>query len=160
MTRASKIVQPLHKVAIPCALALFLTGLGAPRTKADVGVVLNESLDESVDRISQTGHIAVYFSRICAESPVKLRLCGPGENGSVMSNYINIGEDQSYEWNVVPLNIYLYGVENPHNRPIFGSNKIKHALEERYRDRYLTALCTSDSCRNSFKSEWREMVGA
>ncbi len=160
MTRGFAIIDLLRKLGISCVLVLFLTALLAPRANADVGVVLNESLDESVDRISQTGHTAVYFSRICAESPVRLRLCGPGENGSVMSNYINIGEDQSYEWNVVPLNIYLYGVEDPRNRPIFGSYKIKHALEERYRDRYLTALCTRDSCRNSFKSEWREMVGA
>src|SRR5215467_3062613 len=160
MIRGSKIAQLLRKLAMSCALALFLTGFVVPRANADVGVVLNESLDESVDRISSTGHSGVYFSRICAESPVKLRLCRPGENGSVMSNYINIGEDQSYEWNIVPLNIYLYGVEDPRNRPIFGSYKIKHALEERYRDRYLTALCTRNSCRNSFKSEWREMVGA
>src|SRR5215470_13213380 len=160
MTRGSTIVALFCKAGISCALALFLVGLLAPRANADVGVVLNESLDESVDRISQTGHTAVYFSRICAESPVKLRLCRPDENGSVMSNYINIGEDQSYEWNVVPLNIYLYGVEDPRNRPVFASNKIKHLLEERYRDHYLTALCTRDSCRNSYKSEWREMVAA
>jgi len=160
MTRASTIFELFRKMGISCALVLFLLGLLAPRAHADVGVVLNESLDESVDRISSTGHSAVYFSRICPESPVKLRLCGPGENGSVMSNYINIGEDQSFEWNVVPLNIYLYGVEDPRNRPIFGSFKIKHVLEERYRDHYLTALCTTDSCRNSSKSEWREMVAA
>jgi hypothetical protein len=91
---------------------------------------------------------------------VKLRLCRPGENGSVMSNYINIGEDQSFEWNVVPLNIYLYGVEDPENRPLFGSYKIKHALEERYRDRYLSPLCAGDPCKYSYKSEWREMVAA
>jgi hypothetical protein len=125
-----------------------------------VGVVLNESLDESVDRISSTGHSAVYFSRICPESPVKLRLCEPGENGSVMSNYINIGEDLPFEWNVVSLDIYLYGVEDPGNRPIFGSEKLKRLLEERYRDRYLSALCNTASCRDSSKSEWREMVAA
>jgi hypothetical protein len=125
-----------------------------------VGVVLNESLDSSVDRITGTGHSAVYFSRICPESPVKLRLCGPGEHGSVMSNYINIGEDQSFEWNVVPLNVYLYGVEDIQNRPIFGSYKIKHALEERYRTNYLSALCAGSPCINSNKSEWREMVAA
>jgi hypothetical protein len=85
---------------------------------ADVGVVLNESLDEDVDRISSTGHSAIYFSRICPESPVRLRLCGPGEHGSVISNYLNIGEDQQFEWNIVPLNIYLYGVEDPGNRPL------------------------------------------
>ena len=141
-------------------LVALLFALTCPRANADAGVVLNESLDLSVDRISETGHSAVYFSRVCAESPVKLRLCRPGENGSIMSNYINIGEDQSYEWNVVPLNVYLYGVEDLRNRPIFGSPKIKHVLEERYRDRYLAPFCTRAPCKYSEKSEWREMVGA
>jgi len=147
-------------IAIPCLLAFLLVCLACPRADADVGVVLNESLDTSVDRITGTGHSAVYFSRICPDSPVKLRLCGPGEHGSVMSNYINIGEDQSFEWNVVPLNIYLYGVEDMQNRPIFGSYKIKHVLEERYRKNYLSPLCAGAPCMNSYKSEWREMVAA
>jgi hypothetical protein len=147
-------------MAIPCLLALLFAGLVCPPASADVGVVLNESLDSSVDRITGTGHCAVYFSRICPDSPVKLRLCGPGEHGSVMSNYINIGEDQSFEWNVVPLNVYLYGVEDSENRPVFASYKVKHVLEERYRTKYLSALCAGDPCRNSYKSEWREMVAA
>jgi hypothetical protein len=139
---------------------LLLVCLSCPSARADVGVILNESLDSSVDRITSTGHSAVYFSRICAESPVRLRLCRPDEHGSVMSNYINIGEDQSYEWNVVPLSMYLYGVEDPQNRPVFGSNKIKHVLEERYREKYLSGFCESLPCRTSYKSEWREMVAA
>jgi hypothetical protein len=77
-----------------------------------------------------------------------------------MSNYINIGEDQSFEWNVVPLNVYLYGVEDIQNRPIFASFKVKHVLEERYRQNYLSSLCASTRCMNSYKSEWREMVAA
>ena len=132
----------------------------SPAAFADVGVVLNESLDEDMDRISSTGHSAVYFSRICPESPVRLRLCRPGETGSVMSNYINIGEDQPFEWNIVPLNIYLFGVEDPRNRPLFGSYKIKRLLEDRYRQRYLAGYCTVASCINSQKAEWREMVAA
>ena len=150
-------LRPLF-FAIPF-FSLFLH-FAAPLASADVGVVLNESLDEDFDRISSTGHSAIYFSRICPESPVKLRLCGPGELGSVMSNYVNIGEDASYEWNIVPLNIYLYGVEDPRNRPLFASYKIKHLLEDRYREKYLSAYCTSESCRSGAKSEWREMVAA
>jgi hypothetical protein len=134
--------------------------LACPRASADVGVVLNESLDESMDRITGTGHMAVYFSRICADSPTKLRLCGPGESGSVMSTYINIGEDHSFEWNIVPLNIYLYGVEDSRNRPIFGSFKIKRALEERYRENYLSGYCDTPACQTSGKAEWREMAAA
>jgi hypothetical protein len=125
-----------------------------------VGVVLNESLNSSLDRITGTGHSAVYFSRICPDSPVKLRLCRPDEQGSVMSNYINIGEDEPFEWNIVPLNVYLYGVEDPRDRPLFGSFKIKHLLEEGSRAKYLTTFCQSTSCTTSYKAEWREMVAA
>ncbi|MGH9504955.1 MAG: hypothetical protein ACRD20_19045 [Terriglobales bacterium] len=139
---------------------LLLTCLVSLPTFGDVGVVLNESLDTSVARITGSGHSAVYFSRICPESPVKLRLCHPGEQGSVMSNYTTLGEDQPFEWNVVPLSVYLYGVENPRYRPIVGSQKIKRVLEERYREKYLAEYCASESCRTSNKAEWREMVGA
>ena len=142
------------------ALGFLLACVVCPRAYGDVGVVLNESMDSSVDRITGTGHSAVYFSRICADSPLRLRLCRSDEHGSVMSNYINIGEDQPVEWNIVPLSIYLYGVEDPRNRPVFGSFKIKHVLEERYRAKYLSAYCQSTSCVTSYKSEWREMVGA
>ena len=138
---------------------LCVCGLGC-RAYASVGVVLNESLHESLDRITGTGHTAVYFSNICPETPIKLRLCGPGEYGSVMSVYINIGEDQPAGWNIVPVSVYLYGVEDPAKRPIFGSYKVKRALEERYREIYLSGLCTTAACQTSAKAEWREMVAA
>jgi hypothetical protein len=141
-------------------LVLLLACLAASPAYADVGVLLNESLDTSFARISGSGHSAVYFSRICAESPVKLRLCRPDEQGSVISNYTTLGEDQPFEWNIVPLSIYLYGVEDPQNRPLFASQKIKRALEERYRTKFLAGYCDSSTCRTSGKAEWREMVGA
>ena len=137
-----------------------LACLACSRAFGDVGVVLNESLDTSVARITSSGHSAVYFSRICPESPVKLRLCREGEPGSVMSNYTTLGEDQPFEWNVVPFNVYLYGVEDSRYRPIVGSQKIKHVLEERYRENYLSGYCTTESCMTSNSAEWREMVGA
>jgi hypothetical protein len=141
--------------------AFFLLAfLGCAPAHAGVGVILNESLDSSLERITGSGHTAVYFSHICPESPVKLRLCRPGEEGSVMSNYINLGEDQPYEWNIVSLSMYVYGVENSRNRPLVGTDKVKKALEERYREKYLAAYCSSDPCKTSDKAEWREMVGA
>ena len=152
--------RALTKGLFSLALTFVLAGLTCPRARADVGIVLNESLGVSVDRISGTGHSAVYFSRICPESPVKLRLCRPDENGSVMSNYVNIGEPQDFEWNIVPLNIYLYGVENSRFRPLFGSYAIKDLLEERYRTKYLQGYCEGPPCSTSPKAEWREMVGA
>jgi hypothetical protein len=147
-------------IRLATVLVLFFVCLVPSSAHADVGVLLNESLDTSFARISGSGHSAVFFSRICAESPVKLRLCRPDEQGSVMSNYTTLGEDQPFEWNIVPLSVYLYGVEDPLNRPLFGSQKIKHALEERYRTKFLAGYCDNPTCRTSGKAEWREMVGA
>jgi hypothetical protein len=152
-------IRTAEIIAVIVLVALCLT-FTASTAKADVGVLLNESLDTSFARISGSGHSAVYFSRICAETPVKLRLCRPDEQGSVMSNYTTLGEDQPFEWNVIPLSVYLYGVEDPQNRPLFSSQKIKHALEERYRTNFLAGYCDSETCRKSSKAEWREMVGA
>jgi hypothetical protein len=150
---------PLKRLLL-YVFTLMLVCLAGIPAHGDVGVVLNESLDTSVARITGSGHSAVYFSRICPESPVKLRLCRDHEQGSVMSNYTTLGEDQPFEWNVVPLNVYLYGVENSDYRPLVGSQQIKRVLEERYRENYLGDYCASESCQTSNKAEWREMVGA
>jgi hypothetical protein len=142
-------------------LAALVAVATAPRASADAGVILNESLDTSVARITGSGHSAVYLSRICPDgSPVKMRLCREGEEGSVLWNYTTLGEDSPYEWNIVPLSIYLYGVENPTDRPLMSSKEIKAALEERYRQKYLTGLCDTKKCLTSNSAEWREMVGA
>lgn len=154
------IQREVPKILLCFASAALFACLTCPQARADVGIVLNESMDSSVDKISGTGHSAVYFSGICPESPVKLRLCRSDESGSVMSNYINIGEEQKFEWNIVPLNIYLYGVEDPRFRPLFGSYKVKNLLEERYRIKYLVGYCDGPPCSTSYKAEWREMVGA
>jgi hypothetical protein len=152
----------IQRLLIICVLAVAVASLLlAPRACADAGVVLNESLDTSVARITGSGHSAIYLSNICPDnSPVKMRLCRPGEQGSVLSNYTTLGEDQPYEWNIVPLSIYLYGVEDPSNRPLVSSKAIKALLEERYRENYLAQTCTSDKCLKSNSAEWREMVGA
>ena len=157
LIRSGKAIFAICLVAV---LVLLCVCLAASPAYADVGVLLNESLDTSFARISGSGHSAVFFSRVCPETPIKLRLCRPGEQGSVMSNYTTLGEDQPYEWNIVPLSIYLYGVEDPQNRPLFGSQKIKHVLEERYRTNFLSGYCESANCRTGSGSEWREMVGA
>src|SRR5277367_2422072 len=141
-------------------LVLLFAGLFCSPVRADVGMLLNESLDTSFARISGSGHSAVYFSRICTESPVKLRLCRPDEQGSVISNYTTLGEDQPFEWNIVPLSVFLYGVGNLTDRPLFSSREIKGTLEEEYREKALPDYCASQSCQTSRTAEWREMVSA
>src|SRR6202453_4126398 len=149
------------RASAACLFVLALAALLTSRARADAGVVLNESLDTSVARITGSGHSAVYLSRICPDgSPIKMRLCRPGEHGSVLSNYTTRGEESPYEWNIVPLNVYLYGVENPADRPLMSSKEIKATLEERYRQNYLAGICDTKKCLTSNSAEWREMVGA
>jgi len=45
-------------------------------------------------------------------------------------------------------------------RPIVGSQKIKHVLEERYREKYLSEYCAQRVLQDHSTAEWREMVGA
>jgi len=142
------------------ALALLAVLTLGSAARADVGVILNDSLDTSVARITGSGHSAVYLSRICPASPVKLRLCAPGEEGSVISNYTTLGEDQPFEWNVASLSNFIYGVPDPQNRPLFASWKIKHLMEDDYRKTILGDYCASHHCQTSGSAEWREMVGA
>jgi hypothetical protein len=64
--------------------------------------------------MNPTGHDAVYFERICAETPIKLRRCAPGEVGAVITRYQGIA---NYDWIAMPLLPYLYAVENASEVP-------------------------------------------
>jgi hypothetical protein len=130
-----------------------------PQLPADVGLLLSEPTGEGTSRWTSAGHAAIYFSRICPVSPVELRLCGPGEDGSVLSNYEKLGEDRRYEWNLVPLNVFLYGVEDTRNRPLFASQKLREKLEERFWQRDLYRVC-SGTCSDNPRAQWRNMVAA
>jgi hypothetical protein len=142
------------------ALALFAGTISAcPRASADVGVVLEEALDNGLSRITASGHSAVYFSNICADGPVKLRLCRDDEQGSVITTYQNFGESGNYDWNVVPLNIYMYGMADADRRPLVASAKIKAVLEDEYRKKFLAEYCTGP-CETNLKANWRSTVGA
>src|SRR5215469_148599 len=68
-----------------------------------------------------TGHAAVYLSRVCAETPVVLRRCQPGETGVVISRYHGVA---GYDWIDVPLITYLYAVSMPDQIPLFADTKL------------------------------------
>ena len=130
-----------------------------PCASADIGVVLEEALDKGASRFTSSGHSAVYFSNICADGPVRLRLCREGEQGSIISAYEDFGENAKYGWNVVPLSVFMYGVADTNQRPLIASEKIKSALEEEYRKKFLAEYC-AEACDSNSKADWRSTVGA
>jgi hypothetical protein len=126
---------------------------------ADAGLMLGESTGQGMSRWTSAGHSAVYLSRVCPDGPVRLRLCSSGEQGSVISNYINFGEDKPYEWNIVPLSVFLYGVDDPKDRPLYASPELRAALQERFREERLGDICPQGPCTDP-KAHWRDVVAA
>lgn len=104
-----------------------------------------------------TGHAAVYLSGICAETPVKLRPCAPGELGVVISRYDGVG---GYDWVAVPLIPYLYAVERPEDAPMFVDTKLVGFLRDQYRRKYLQAVAPDAADGKTPGGNWYELVGS
>lgn len=140
-----------------CLLAGILLGSFSV-VRADVALLMLETAGKGGAKYTLAGHSAVYLTSVCVETPVKLRMCKPGEGGSVISNYSHLDEVQPYEWNVAPANVFFYGVEAPAGITLYADMELKRALEERYRQKYLAALCPPGECVE--RGQWRDMVGA
>ena len=104
-----------------------------------------------------TGHAAVYLSGVCAETPVVLRPCAPGETGIVISRYDGVG---GYDWVAVPLIPYLYAVERPEDIPLFADAKTTAFLRDRYRRTYLEEVAPDLKNGNAPGGNWYELVGS
>jgi len=104
-----------------------------------------------------TGHAAVYLPGVCAETPVILRPCLPGESGIVLSRYDGVG---GYDWVAIPLIPYLYAVESPENVPLFADAKMVAFLRDRYRRKYLEAVAPGVKNGETPGGNWYELVGS
>jgi hypothetical protein len=107
--------------------------------------------------LNPTGHNAIYFERICAETPVKLRRCGPGELGAVIARYQGIA---GYDWVAIPLVPYLYSVENSAGVPARVDHDTVVELRNRYREQHLQDLGDDLSPGNLIHGGWTQLLGA
>ena len=107
--------------------------------------------------LNPTGHNAIYFEHICAETPVKLRRCEPGETGAVIARYQGI---DGYDWVAIPLVPYLYAVENPASVPVRVNRDTVMRLRKRYREAHLEDLGGRLSAGNLIHGGWTQLVGA
>lgn len=96
-----------------------------------------------------TGHAAIYLSRVCAETTVKLRRCEPGENGVVISRYYDVG---GYDWIAIPVLPYFYAVDDVKDVPPQADSETVTALREKYKREHLVP--ESIEGRN-----WQQLIG-
>jgi hypothetical protein len=105
--------------------------------------------------VNPTGHDAVYFERICAETPIKLRRCAPDELGSVITRYEGIA---GYDWVAIPLIPYLYAVESAAEVPARVDRKTVIGLREKYHDDHLLSLGNVPE-GGPVQRGWNQLVG-
>jgi len=128
-------------------------------SRADIGVVIADPTNVGSSAYTHAGHAMVYLSNVCAGSPIHARLCTPGEQGSVVTIFPNFRERKRYEWNIIPLSLYLEGTAEPGTRRLFGSTALKSALGEKARSGYFRGVC-ADACPSQAHSYWRDLVAA
>src|SRR5450755_2186901 len=104
-----------------------------------------------------TGHAAVYLSGVCAEPPLVLRRCAPGETGVVLSRYDGVG---GHDWIAIPLIPYLYAVERPEDVPLLANAKMAAFLRARYRRRYLEDVAPDAKNGETPGGNWYQLVGS
>jgi len=104
-----------------------------------------------------TGHAAVYLSGVCAQTPLVLRRCLPGETGVVISRYDAVG---GYDWIAIPLIPYLYAVDRPEDIPLFADAKMVAFLRDRYRREYLEAIAPDRKNGEAPGGNWYQLIGS
>lgn len=111
--------------------ALLVLGLllaTASAARADIRVIVLERVS-ALGFFTRVGHAGTYLSNICPDgSPVRMRLCRPGEGGVVIrSSALSVTEDDDRA--IVPFEEYLYGVGSPDLAPLIGTRRLQTALE-------------------------------
>src|SRR5579863_6148500 len=140
------------------ALGIFaLVCLGCASSAAASATLLLEEPYGKLGFFTPTGHAAVYLSDICAETPVVLRPCAPGETGVVISRYDGV---DGYDWMAIPLIPYLYAVERPEDVPLFADVKMVAFLRNRYRRQHLAEYFPDARNGEGPGGNWYELVGS
>lgn len=136
--------------------ALLLCLLCPAHARAALTVLVGEPFG-NFGTMMPVGHTAVYLDRVCADGPLKLRMCLPGEPaGVVVARYHAIGQ---YDWIATPILEFLYAVDSPEKVPAFVTTGDVWQLRQSYRRQYLSALVPDGHEHDAYTTEWWETAG-
>ena len=137
-------------------VSCLLLGSMCGRAYGAVAMLLEQPYG-SFGAMNPTGHAAVYLSRVCAETPTRLRMCHAGEYGVVISRYHRV---QGYDWLAMPLIPYLYAVEDERDiRPWVDVEDVAD-LRNEYRKKYLRDLAPDVPGQEVPGGDWAQLVGS
>jgi hypothetical protein len=98
-------------------LFLLLLLLPGVRARADVVLFIEDPIN-FLGHVSSTGHAALLVEGLCSDDHLHMRLCKPGEDGSVISRYKGIN---GYDWLAMPPGPYLFAVDSADDVPATAS---------------------------------------
>ena len=137
-------------------VALFLWGCASVYAHAGATLLLEEPYSYD-GAFAGTGHVAVYLDRVCADTPLVVRRCQPGEKGVVLSRYHGIA---GRDWFAIPLIPYLYAVDSPEKIPIYADAKLEAFLRDQYRRKYLQDIAPDVNNGEMPEGPWVQLVGS
>jgi hypothetical protein len=143
------------RITIFFYMLLAICTIGSARSHAQAALLIEQPYG-FFGTINPTGHNAIYFERICAETPVKLRRCEPGELGAVLSRYQGIS---GYDWVAIPLVPYLYSVENVSSVPADVDAPTVKRMRNHYHEAHLLSLGENLPEGNLIRGGWKQLIG-
>lgn len=87
-------------------LTVFLSA--EVKARADAWLLLEDPIN-FLGHVSSTGHAALLMDGLCSDDHIHMRVCGPNEDGSVVSRYKGIN---GYDWLAMPPGPYFYAVDS------------------------------------------------
>lgn len=109
----------------------LLVLLFASSARAHAGATLFiESPINFLGHVSSTGHAAILIDSLCSDDHIYIRLCRPGEPGTVVSRYKGIN---GYDWLAMPPGPYLFAVDSSGEIPAWATAAEVGRLRDAYR---------------------------
>lgn len=152
MMRPHKKMRATLKTLAVLACAVF----ACSSVRADATLLLEEPFG-GFGAMNPTGHAAIYLSRVCADTPLRLRPCRDGELGVVLSRYHRV---DGYDWLAMPLLAYLYAVDDVSQIPDTATPKLELKLRDTYRRDHLEDFIPDDPKHEIPRGEWIQLLGA
>ncbi len=141
----------------PLKLAAATLAIASAHAHASITVLVGEPFG-NFGTMMPVGHTTLYLDRACADGPLKLRMCRPGElPGVAIARYDHLGP---YDWIATPIFDFLYGVSEAKSIPAYATPANIAALREQYRRQHLEAVFPDGTEHLKHSDEWVETIGA
>ena len=138
------------------AVALLLAAALARPAQASLTVLVGEPFGK-FGTMMPVGHISLYLDRVCADGPVRLRMCRAGEApGVAIARLDKIGD---LDWIDSPIMTFLYGTERAEDVLPYATPEAVKAIRQKYRQANLLPWFPDGTETIKHNREWWETVG-